>query len=136
MIARQTTTNFLMKLLSIFLSIILLATPVIANERQIHPVVKALIQRGGKHCSKNPGDYEGGSECVWFEATIDIKRGTFLYGRRQGMDGDWDAFGKYYPGESVKVVRASKDGKFVWITKDNDVSAGSFDRILSIYLKP
>jgi hypothetical protein len=48
-----------MKLLSIFLSIILLATPIIANERQIHPVVKALIQRGGKHCSKNPGDYEG-----------------------------------------------------------------------------
>jgi hypothetical protein len=124
-----------MKLLSIFLSI-LLATSVSAREQQIHPIVKALIQRGDRHCSKDPAAYEGGSECVWFNATINVERGTFLYGRRQGMDGDWDAFGKYYPGDSVKVVRASKDGKFVWITRDNEPLAGSLDRIPAIYLKP
>ena len=130
---------------SIILISLLLCSSVSAKERRIDPRVQQAVIDGERYCAedlrRNRANYQGHVFCPLFTATIDVDPGTFVYGRKSGMDGTWEAKETYKRGDKVLVFPFGNkgfDGRYFWIARydDEQISTYNLFRIEAKYLKP
>ena len=134
-----------LKISSIILISLLLCSSVSAKERRVDPRVQQAAIDGERYCAedlrRNRSNYQGRVFCPLFTATIDVDPGTFVYGRKSGMDGTWEAKETYKRGDKVLVFAFGNkgyDGRYFWIARyeDEQVGTDTLFRIEAKYLKP